>query len=163
MKTIPSMPISIGLLLVRYQELRIRDHVVHVGPSLPLPPSNHLKESRDKVKPHSLSNNLLIVQDHSVIRDVMVVGWTKPSNMSLRMVLPILPHIHMLPVTKPVRLKEVHTRSPVSRMPLKETVMPSSMIWVEDHFQSPLMLLTGHSMPVVSSETVIETLTMVSS
>jgi len=70
----------------------------------------------------------LIVLVHSETKDVMVVGWIKPSNMSLKTVSPIKDHTHTPLVTKPVRLKEVLTRSPVSRTQPKVTVMPSSMI-----------------------------------
>jgi len=124
-----------GFQLVRLPPLRTKVHVVHAGLSQLLPPSNLLKESRVPVLPHSPNNNSLIVPVHSVTKVVMVVGWIKLSNMLLSMVSPILPHILIPLEIKPVSSMVVTTISPDLRMPLKETVMPLSMISVEDPFQ----------------------------
>jgi len=124
-----------GFQLVRLPPLRTKVHVVHAGLSQLLPPSNLLKESRVPVLPHSPSNNSLIVPVHSVTKVVMVVGWIKLSNMLLSMVSPILPHILIPLEIKPVSSMVVTTISPDSRIQLKETVMPLSMISVEDPFQ----------------------------
>jgi len=164
LKPSPLMLPLTGLPLVRFPPLRTKVHVVHVGLSQLLPPSNLLKESRVPVPLHSPSNNLLIVQDHSETKDVMVVGWTTLSNISKSTVSLILTHILTPPEMVPVESKVDHTRSPdTPQLDPQVTVTKLLVPSVVDPSPLPLMPLTGHSMPVVSSETVLPTLTMVSS
>jgi hypothetical protein len=79
--------LSIGKKPEKHQESKIKDNVVHVGPSQLLVHSKSTPKSTSMIKSIFQNKIWLIVQENMEIKDAMVDGWIQLLNMLKTMVL----------------------------------------------------------------------------
>jgi hypothetical protein len=100
---------------------KIKDNVDHVGL---FPPQELWKDSLVFLElnhyHHSLNNNWLIAQDHSVTKDVTEDLWMMHSNLLKKTVLQLNQPILMMQEMEAVKKKQELSRSNLSMMFLKE-------------------------------------------
>lgn len=102
--------LSIGKKPEKHQESKIKDNVVHVGPSQLLVHSKSTPKSTSMIRSIFQNKIWLIAQEPMEIKDVMVDGWIQLMNMLMTMDLPQTKIIPTLQQTKHAKMLKENSR-----------------------------------------------------